>query len=163
MHLRVGRAHALNAKQWFPLWWNARCHFIGMLPCMFVTMQKSSQKASFLASGEFSKKKQTSPCPLPSFQSVKASRKCLLWEYQQTLSKMKDAPKASEPQNSACCQLLCYYFSNFLLISLVLVQLLVYNPNQSHQQYNKSLLIAKILFLLPCSQKKLLLSWQLNT
>lgn len=137
-----------------------------LLGCCLVCLslcRRVVKKAGFLASGEFSKKKRTSPCPLPSFQSVKASRKCLLWEYQQTLSKMKYAPKASEPQNSACCQLLCYYFSNFLLISSVLVQLLVYNPNQSHQQHNKSFLIAKILFLLPCSQKKLLLSWQLNT
>lgn len=67
MDLRVGRAHALNAKRWFPLWRNARCRFIGMLPCMFVTMQKSSQKAGFLASGEFSKKEANLTLSPPQF------------------------------------------------------------------------------------------------
>lgn len=37
-------------------------------------------------------------------------------------------------------------------ISLVLVQFLVYNPKQSHQQYNRSFFSTKILFLLPCCQ-----------
>lgn len=139
MHLQVGwEVPMLRMPSDGFLWRNARWGFTGMLPCMFVTIQKSGQKARFLASGELSKH------PAPSFQSIKASRKCAPREYQQTLSKTKRAPKAAEPQNRACGQLLCYCFSSLVLISSVLVQFLVYHPKQSHQQYNIIFLLLKV-------------------
>lgn len=56
IHLQMGSAHALNAKQYFPLWRKLKCGFIRMLPCVLVTMQKSCQKARFIASRELAGK-----------------------------------------------------------------------------------------------------------